>query len=60
MAAAATAPISGSVNARIPASVLLLFSIKSVGLDKAGNFARALPGNDGDPTTVPDRLKVGD
>lgn len=53
------APISGRVNARVPESGwLLLFSASSVGLDSAGNFARALEGNDGDPVAVPERLSA--
>lgn len=55
---AAAAPISGSVKALVPINGLLLFSASSVGLDRAGSFARALDGNDGDPPTVPDRLKA--
>jgi hypothetical protein len=50
--------MSGRVKALVPISGLLLFSVNSVGLDRAGNFARALDGNDGDPPTVPDRLKA--
>lgn len=53
------APMSGRVNARVPASGwLLLFSASRVGLDSAGSLARALEGNDGDPPTVPERLSA--
>lgn len=54
---APAAPMSGKVKALVPINGLLLFSVKSVGLERAGNLARALEGNDGDPT-VPDRLKA--
>lgn len=50
--------MSGNVNALVPINGLLLFSVNSVGLDRAGNLARALDGNDGDPPTVPDRLRA--
>jgi hypothetical protein len=47
--------MSGRVNARVPRiRGLLLASARSVGLDRVGNFARALP--DGIPPVVPDRL----
>lgn len=49
--------MSGKVNALVPISGLLLFS-NSVGLERAGNLARALDGSDGDPPTVPDLLKA--
>lgn len=51
--------MSGRVNARVPDSgwLLLLFSVSKVGLDSAGSLARALEGNDGDPT-VPERLSA--
>lgn len=55
---APAAPMSGRVNARVPINGLLLFSVSNVGLDRAGNFARALDGRDGDPPTVPDRLSA--
>jgi hypothetical protein len=50
--------MSGNVKALVPINGLLLFSANSVGLERAGNFARALEGNDGDPPIVPDRLRA--
>ena len=58
--AAAAAPMSGKVKARVPIKGLLLFSASKVGLDNAGSFARALDGNNGDPPTVPDLRSAGD
>lgn len=50
--------MSGKVKALVPINGLLLFSVNKVGLDSAGNIARALDGTDGDPPTVPDRLRA--
>jgi hypothetical protein len=55
---APAAPMSGKVKALVPINGLLLFSANSVGLERAGNFARALEGNDGEPPIVPDRLRA--
>lgn len=46
--------MSGNVNARVPISGLLFASASMVGLDRVGNFARALPV--GIPPVVPDLL----
>lgn len=50
--------MSGKVKALVPIKGLLLFSVNKVGLDSAGNIARALDGTVGDPPTVPDRLRA--